>query len=194
MQLGRHDAAILGERISTLGQVRRVRDISPSLRTVTLRMGTGVAEVLLPMSLAAQFGLVPDLSVGTWISVSGSVDEFRDTRQILPASAADIQVLSDSPLIELRPISAVGKRLLGQWVAVQGLVTDLKPFKQGMRVQLQDAEGSQILAVVFDSAWQQVPFSQTLAINDTITVQGELASYRSDLEIVPELGLDLSSQ
>ena len=36
---------------------------------------------------------------------------------------------------------ALGKRLLGQWLAVQGLVTDLKPFTAGMRIELQDAGG-----------------------------------------------------
>ena len=192
IELNALDAALLGERVTTIGQVRRVRDISPSLRTVTLRMDTGLADVLMPISLAAQFGAVPELAVGTWISVAGSVGEYRDTRQILPAAAADIQILTDAPEIELRPIGALGKPLLGQWVAVQGLVTDLKPFKQGMRIQLQDAEGNQILAVVFDSAWQQVPLSKTLAINDTLTVQGELADYRGDLEVVPELGMDVA--
>ncbi len=196
IELNAIDAALLGERVMAVGQVRRVRDISPSLRTVTLRMGSGVAEVMLPLSLANQFGPIAELTVGTWIRVSGSVSQYRDLRQILPASAADLQILDASamPQIELRPIAALGKPLLGQWVAVQGLVTDLSPFKQGMRVQLQDAQGHQILAVVFDSAWQQVPFSQTLAINDTITVQGELANYRGDLEIVPELGLDMGRE
>ena len=188
------DTVALGERVSVIGQVRRVRDISPALRTLSLRMGGGMADVLIPISLEAQFGAAPEISIGTWISVTGSVGEFRDLRQLLPASAGDIQVLDAAPALELRAIGALSKSLLGEWLAVQGLVTDLAPFKQGMRVQLQDADGNQILAVVFNSAWQQVPFSQTLSINDTLTVQGELAQYRGDLEIVPELGLDLSRQ
>jgi DNA/RNA endonuclease YhcR with UshA esterase domain len=159
-------------------------------------MGTGVAEVVLPIGLAAQFGDAPALSAGMWISVTGSVSEFRGSRQILPAAAADVKILAPAeiPPIELRPIGALGKPLLGQWVAVQGLVTDVSPFKQGMRIQLQDTEGNQILAVVFDSAWQQVPFSQTLAVNDSVIVQGELASYRGDLEIVPEMGSDVGRE
>ncbi|NJM42171.1 MAG: hypothetical protein HC853_16190 [Anaerolineae bacterium] len=77
-------------------------------------------------------------------------------------------------------------------MAVRGLVTDLRPFKQGMRIELQDAAGARIVVVAFDSAWNSLPFSQTLAINDSLHVQGELAEYRGELEILPELGTDLA--
>ena len=186
------DATALGDRVTVSGQVRRVREISQGLKVISLRQGSGVADVLLPTGLAAAFGPAPELALGNWVSVTGAVGEFRGERQVLPRRADDLVTMPNAAPIESRPIDALGKSLLGQWVAVQGLVTDLRPFKQGMRIELQDASGARIVAVAFDSAWNTTPFSQTLTLNDSLIVQGELAEYRGELEIVPELSADIS--
>ena len=191
LELAALDAMVLGDRVTVSGQVRRVREISQGLKVISLRQGSGVADVLLPTGLAAAFGTAPDLALGRWVSVTGATGEFRGERQVLPRHADDLVALPDASPIEPRPIDALGKPLLGQWVAVQGLVTDLRPFKQGTRIELQDANGARIVIVAFDSAWNTVPFSQTLDINDSLQVQGELAEYRGELEIVPELSSDI---
>jgi DNA/RNA endonuclease YhcR with UshA esterase domain len=184
------NAAALGDRVSVSGQVRRIRDISAGLKVVSLRQGSGVADVLLPVDLL-NFGPAPQLALGNWLSITGTVGEFRGERQVLPRHADDLVVLPNAQPIETRPIDALSKNLLGQWVAVRGLVTDLRPFKQGMRIELQDAAGARIVVVAFDSAWNSTPFSQTLTINGSLQVQGELAEYRGELEILPEMGADL---
>ena len=191
LDLSALDAAALGARVTVSGQVRRVRELSQGLKIVSLRNGSGMADVLMPTSLGDAFGAAPELATGSWVSVTGAVGEFRNGRQVLPSSSKDIAALPNSNAIETRPINALGKRLLGQWLAVQGLVTDLKPFKQGMRIEIQDTSSERITAVVFDSAWNDVPFSQTLNINDSVLVQGELSEYRGALEIVPELSSDI---
>lgn len=185
------DATALGDRVIVSGQVRRVREISQGLKVISLRQGSGLADVLLPTGLLAAFGTAPEISLGGWVSVTGAVGEFRGGRQLLPRHADDLVTSTHVVPIEPRPINVLGKTLLGQWVAVRGLVTDLKPFKQGMRIELQDASGERIILVVFDSAWNTVPFSQSLTINDTILAQGELSEYRGELEIVPEVSVDI---
>lgn len=184
------DAMAIGERATVTGQVRRIREISPRLRVLTLREGSATADVLLPVDDAV-FGAAPALREGDWVQVAGGVGEFRDTKQLLPSSAATIKKIS-APLPDLRPIAALSDNLLGQWVSVQAQVDDLRSFAQGMRLTLRDGD-STIIAVLFDSVWQQVPFSETLQAGDMLRLQGELSDYRGALEIVPELPVDVET-
>ena len=187
------DAMALGERACTRGQVRRVRDPSEALRIVTLRDGNAVADVLLPLNLASVFGNAPALQVGEWISVTGGVGEYRGERQLLPARVSDVAVTAAQPL-DMRDISRLSKDMLGQWVSVRGEVNDLQPIEGGMLIDLVDvAEGDRpgaITVVMFD-AWSGVPFSQTLQLGEVVVVQGELVDYYGQLELQPELSVDL---
>jgi DNA/RNA endonuclease YhcR with UshA esterase domain len=191
IRLAALDAMALGERAQASGQVRRVRDVGEALRIVTLRDGSAVADMLLPLNLSS-FAKPPELQPGDWISVTGGVGEYRGAKQLLPSSPDNIMVV-DRPVADIaaRPISALHGGLLGQWVAVEGEVSDLRPMSSGMRVVVSDPDGSELLMVLFDSVWQTLPFSQTLSVGDRVRAQGELAEYRGELELLPELAVDV---
>lgn len=193
IRLAALDAMALGERAQASGQVRRVRDVGEALRIVTLRDGNAVADVLLPLNLSA-FANAPELRPGDWISVTGGVGEYRGAKQLLPSSPSNVFVM-DRPAnaedVAARPISALHDGLLGQWIGIQGEVSDLRPMSSGMRVVVSDDDGSALLVVLFDSLWQTLPFSQTLMVGDRVNVQGELAEYRGELELLPELPVDV---
>lgn len=182
------NAMTIGERATVTGQVRRIREISPRLHVLMLREGSATADVLLPIDDAV-FGAAPALQEGDWVKVAGGVGEYRDAKQLLPTSASAIEKTS-TPAPDLRPIAALSNDLLGQWVSVQARVDDLRPFAQGMRLMLSEDDAT-ITAVLFDSAWQQVPFSNTLQAGDVLQLQGELSDYRGELEILPELAVDV---
>jgi DNA/RNA endonuclease YhcR with UshA esterase domain len=186
------DALQLGERAQTAGQVRRIRNIGDALQIVTLRDGNATADVVLPLNLRLLLGEWPDLQVGDWISVTGGVGEYRGARQLLPARVSNIVGARKSNGDHVRPIGALSKDLLGQWVEVKGVVSDLRPFSQGMRVDVQEDSGQAITAVLFDSVWQNLPFSGTVSVGDPIRVQGELIEFRGELEIQPELAVDVA--
>lgn len=183
------DAMALGERATVIGQVRRIREISPHLRVLTLREGNATADVLLPVD-DATFGAAPALREGDWVRVTGGVGAYRDARQLLPSAATAITKI-DAPLTDLRPIAALSDDLLGQWVSVQAQVDDLRAFAQGVRLTLREGDAT-LTAVLFDSVWERAPFSSTLQAGDTIRLQGEISEYRGELEIVPELPADVS--
>lgn len=189
IQLSALDAMAIGDRATVNGQVRRIREISPRLRIVTLRQGSATADVLLPVG-DATFGEAPALNEGDWIQVAGGVGEFRDARQMLPASASTITKIEASAP-EVRPLNALSDGLLGQWVTVQAAVDEMRPFAQGMRVTLSESD-STMTVVLFDRVWQGLPFSETLQAGDTLLLQGELSDYRGELEIVPELPADVA--
>lgn len=186
------DAMQLGERVQTAGQVRRIRDVSDSLRVITLRDGNAVTEMALPLTLTP-FGEPSPLQVGQWLSVTGAIGEYRDVKQLLPSRTRSMGLLEEPVTDHTRPINALDANLLGQWVGIQGEVSDLLPFKQGMRVEVTDNSGAAITVVLFDSVWQALPFSMTLSIDDPLRVQGELAEYRGQLEVLPEFAVDVKT-
>jgi DNA/RNA endonuclease YhcR with UshA esterase domain len=183
------DALPLGARASLTAQVREVRDLTSALRRVTLRSGDAQAQMLLPVGLADPFGDLPTLQVGDWVHVAGGVGEYRGEREVLPARASDVET-GARPVIDVRPMNALTKGMAGRWVAVQGGVDKLQPVTGGMLLGLKDAQQSAITVVMFD-AWSDVPFSQTLRVGDTVVAQGKLVLYKSQLEVQPELGVDL---
>jgi DNA/RNA endonuclease YhcR with UshA esterase domain len=188
IKLGALDAMSIGDKVTVNGQVRRIREISPRLQVITLREGNATADMLLPIGDAA-FGEAPDLKEGDWIQVAGGVGEYRDAKQLLPAAASAI-TRTAAPPADLRPLTALSADLLGQWVGMQATVDDLRPFQQGMRVMLSDGDAI-LVAVLFDRVWQGLAFSETLDAGDVLQLQGELSDYRGELEVIPELPVDV---
>jgi DNA/RNA endonuclease YhcR with UshA esterase domain len=188
IKLGALDAMSIGDKVTVNGQVRRIREISPRLQVITLREGNATADMLLPIGDAA-FGEAPDLKEGDWIQVAGGVGEYRDAKQLLPAAASAITRTAVPPA-DLRPLTALSADLLGQWVGMQATVDDLRPFQQGMRVMLSDGDAI-LVAVLFDRVWQGLAFSETLGAGDVLQLQGELSDYRGELEVIPELPVDV---
>ena len=58
-----------------------------------------------------------------------------------------------------RPVSAISRVLLGDWVTTQARVSRLAPFKGGIRIGLAGDEGSELTMTLFDSVWTAVPLS-----------------------------------
>lgn len=190
IHLGELNATALGERVQTAGQVRRIRDAGERLRIVSVRDGDATADVVLSLDLPVAI-VAPPLRVGEWISVTGGIGEYRGAKQVL-ASHVDIVQEGTMPTAgHFHAIGELGDGLLGRWVGVEGVVSDLRPFKQGMRVDVTDASGASIIIVMFDSVWQKLPFSTTLSVDDRIRVEGELAEYRGQIELLPELPVDV---
>jgi DNA/RNA endonuclease YhcR with UshA esterase domain len=189
IELAALDALPIGARAGLIAQVRQVQDVTPDLRRVTLRSGDAQTQMLLPRRLATTFGELPELWVGDWLHVTGGVGEYRGERELLPVRATDIVLLDTPAALDVRPLHALSKDLAGRWVAARGRVEKLQPVKGGMLIELADAQ-DRISVVMFD-AWSTMPFSQTLRVGDRITAQGELVLYQGQLELQPELGVDV---
>ncbi|MCS7061718.1 MAG: hypothetical protein RMN25_11215 [Anaerolineae bacterium] len=195
LDLAALDAAALGSRVTVAGQARRLRSVGDFLRVVTLRQGDAEADMLIPLSLQAVFGMPPEIAVGDWITVTGSVGEYRGRRQVLPARADHVFAIparsnTVAHGFDLRPISAFNHDLVGHWVATAGQLTDIREIKQGALLEIEDETGNQISVVAFD-AWFSWPFSQTVTAGDRLAVQGVLVDYKGKLEIQPQLPIDL---
>ncbi len=178
----------IGERVQAAGRVRRVRSVGDRLKIVSVRDGDATCDVLIPLDLPT-FDAAPQLAAGQWISVTGAVGEYRGEKQVLSSHVRILGADAETPRIH--PIAELDRRQLGRWVGIEGVVSDLRPFKQGMRVDVTDASGASITVVMFDAMWRTLPFSTTLSVDDRVRVEGELAEYRGQIELLPELPVDV---
>ncbi|HEY3290682.1 MAG TPA: OB-fold nucleic acid binding domain-containing protein [Anaerolineae bacterium] len=187
--IGALNAFNLGERVTVSGQVRRVRVTGDTYQIVTLREGAAEADMVIPYQSGDMFGKAPSLVDGTWISVTGSVNEYRGKRELMVSHAEDIKS-SQAMSFDARPLEALNRSMIGQWVAVNASISKLRPMKQGMLIDLRDDAGHTLTVVMFDQ-WYRVPFSATLQTGSRISVQGELVDFHGALEIQPEFSFDL---
>jgi DNA/RNA endonuclease YhcR with UshA esterase domain len=81
--------------------------------------------------------------------------------------------------------------LIGRWVNIEGQVTDLRPFRAGMRADVGDDSRGSITVVMFDEIWNRLPFSLTLDVNNRLRVAGEVSEYRGRVELIPQLPADV---
>lgn len=173
----------VGEKAITSGQVRKIKDAG-GLKIISLRKGNAQADATLqgdaPLSA---------IKPGDWISVTAGVTEYRDTKQLALGRAGDMALTQPVLADETRPVKVLSKDLLGQWVTVRGVVSDLRTSKTVTRITIKDSSG-EIEAAMFES-WQQAAYSQTLKLGDVVTLSGLLTEYRNQLEIQPELAVDL---
>ncbi len=181
-------AARLGERVRVVGQVRRIRNVGERLRILTLRADQATADAVITLN-HPELGHVTEIAVGDWVDVSGGVGEFRNQKQLLISRGEDI--ILTRPAATPYPIASLGRQSAGRWTAISGVVSDLEPFRSGMRVAVRDASGESLTVVLFDALWETLPFSLTLQVGDPLSAQGTLNWYRGQLELLPEIGADV---
>lgn len=181
--------AQIGQVVLFQGQLRRIRETT-SLRILTLRDGGTQLDVLQPRALATVFGELQPLQVGDWFRVTGALGEFQGRRQLRTRTSADLQPAAVGQPFEVRPVFSLDVGLLGQWVAVRGNVRNLRASRSAARFDLVDDENRAVTIGLFDT-WASLPFSQTLRDGDEMDVQGVLMENRGQLEIRPELTMDL---
>jgi DNA/RNA endonuclease YhcR with UshA esterase domain len=184
IRLAAVDALAVGDRAMTLGQLRRLRKLRDGQWLLTLRDGSALIDV--PLNTRVE----PRYVLGDWLRVIGAVGDYRDARQLTPHSTDDVTVIAP-PERAARPIAALNADLIGEWVRLDGDVVELRAFKNGMRLALQGDDGDLIDVIVFDSAWQRVPFSTTLQAGDRLSVDGAVGEYRGQLQVAIELPGDL---
>jgi DNA/RNA endonuclease YhcR with UshA esterase domain len=181
------DGLGLGQRVAVRGQIRRVREAA-GLRILTLRDGNAEAEAVMRMD-APGGDREPLPVVGSWTRAVGGVGEYRGRRQLLlmPGGLA----AEPAPAPALRPPSALSRALQDDWVTTQARVSRLAPFKGGVRIGLAGDDGGELTLTLFDSLWNTLPFSNTLAPGDLVLASGRLAEYRGALELQPEIAPDV---
>lgn len=174
------------------GVVRDERTPYEGLRILTLRDATGEIDVTLSES-APTFGsrlLAP--SLGQAVQVTGAVDRYKDVLQVSVGRGRDIVLLD-------KQVSIAPQRFIGELSAadveslavVQGIIVGASAFSAGIKYTLDDGSGT-VVVLMWQDLFDSLAGREALVEGAVVRVLGEVAEYRGELEIVPELPCDVT--
>lgn len=178
-------------RVRVRGQVWQVRQVGQGLVLVTLRDATGSIDVAVGATLEELTGALLPLEPGQSVEVAATVDLYRDTPQLVPATVHDFVLLEEPVMLaQPAPIATLTAQDVGRLVVLHGLVTRSERFSSGLRLLLDDGTGS-IAVVLWDDVWGSLVGEQAVAIGAQVQVTGEVVVYRDELELVPLRAADV---
>ena len=186
-------AALAGQKVRLRGAVRGLRSPYEGLQILSLRDETAAIEVVLPPAAADMAGLLPRLVPGQALEVIGGVDLYGDTPQVSVGRWSDLAPLEGQmPIAPARRAGELAAGDVGRWARLRGTVAEARPLAAGagLKLALDDGTG-QVTVLLWDDLLRALPGAENLADGATLEVQGQVAEYRGELEIVPEVVSDL---
>jgi DNA/RNA endonuclease YhcR with UshA esterase domain len=181
-------------RVQVRGRVRTLRSPYSGLTLVGLQDNTGEIELAVSEIITALDGGLPALAVGQSVEVIAPVSLYKDQAQLSLARAGDLLPLEDA--LTAAPELAIGQlktNQVGEWIAVNGQVTDVETLSSGVKCRLDDGSG-QITMLLWQNLYDQLAETDAPAVGTTLHVQGRVSEYKGELEIVPELPEDVNIQ
>jgi len=182
-------------RVRVRAQIRSLVEPYPGMTLLSLRDATGDIDVVLSEDAVALGGQTPTLTVGQSVSLTAAVGRYEDEPQLVLASPADLKIVDESvPIAPKRMVGDLARADVGSWVALCGVVADLTPFSEGVKLTLDDGTGT--VAVLL---WRDLHAALIGLLDDELPLgpgaelelQGKVTEYRGDLEVVPELPIDV---
>ena len=184
MQVAEVHPGLRYQKVRLRGVIRDERIPYEGLQIASLWDDSG--EIDLVLSTAA-----PVPAVGQAVEVVGAVDLYRDDVQVSVGRAADLVILDEAlPIASLRAVGSLSTADVGALVAVEGSLAEIAPFSAGVRGRLSDGSGT-VTLLLWQDYYEALPPAAVPGPGDMIHVQGQVAEYRGELEIVPELPGDL---
>lgn len=159
-------------------------DAFGSGRRYTLDDGGGQITLLLWDSVYAQIPYSATLEVGARVRAMGLLSRYRGELEIVPELPADVAILVAAPSPEAVVIGALGAPDEGRRVQLSGRVVEARFSPSNVRFLLDDGTG-QIVLLLWEALYVQVPQSRTLDVGAQVQVLGSVATYKGALEIVP---------
>jgi DNA/RNA endonuclease YhcR with UshA esterase domain len=192
MAIGNVDASSLYQHVTLRGMIRDDRTPYEGLRILSIRDATGEIDVALSSENGLLDGDWPSVTVGQAVQVTGTVDRYKDNLQLSVGRIENLVPLQES--VAIAPMWRLGEISLddvGNLVSVEGTVVGVDPFSTGIRLGLDDGSGRMTL-VLWEDLYGALAEREDLVEGCTVGVQGKVAEYRGDLEIVPEFPFDLA--
>jgi DNA/RNA endonuclease YhcR with UshA esterase domain len=147
--------------------------------------GTGTITLLLWENVLreAPAGLGP----GAEVRLSGQVQEYRGTLEIIPRRGSDLEVVGfqSLPTPVLTPIGQITREDRGKVLTVEGVLGEGEAFSQGRRFPLRDESG-EIVLLLWQNVLDAFPQAGKLSPGVRLRITGRIEVYRDILEIIPE--------
>ena len=130
------------ERVRLRGQVRGIRSPYEGLTLIGLRDASGAIDVAVPEETLALTGDLVHPSPGQMVEVEGTVTVYKGMPQLTLTDVADLTPSSEvADVAPIQLVSEIGAEAVGEWVGLQGFVTQIAPFSAGVKLTLDDGSG-----------------------------------------------------
>jgi DNA/RNA endonuclease YhcR with UshA esterase domain len=182
----------LYQKVRIHGQVRERREPYDGFHILTVRDKTGQIEVTYADDLILTGQQMVECHVGDAIAVQGTVTQYKESLQL---ALDDWGSTTCSPadgawLVTPKPVSEIQEGDLGDMVRVEGAISRVQSLSTGLKVTLDDGTGA-IPIVLWQDVLDGILGRADLASGARCAVQGIVSAYRGELEVVPELALDV---
>ncbi|MEA3310419.1 MAG: hypothetical protein U9Q70_13055 [Chloroflexota bacterium] len=183
-----------GLRVRVAGEVRELFSPYEGLTLITVDDSSGELSVAVDETLTALTGALPEIVEGQGIVVTGTVTLYRDNPQLTPSTVRDI-ALSATPVTEVKvaaasQLSALSAEDAGGWFRVTGQVVALSGFQGGVKATVDDGT-AQILLLLWQKVYDELPQPTALDVGAELEVTGELQAYEGELELIPAQASDV---
>ena len=182
----------LYQRVTVRGVIREDRTPYEGLRLLTLRDAAGEVEVALWSEAATLSGAWPELRVGQPLQVTGAVDQYEGKPQVSVGRASDLEVLEEEiALAPERRLGDLSAALAGELAVVEGMIVEVDAFSAGVKLTLEDSSGA-VTLLLWQDLYDSLADRASIVEGARIRALGEVAEYRGELEVVPQLPADVT--
>ena len=191
MPIGQIGLDRLYEKVTLRGMVRAVREPYAGLMILEVRDVTGTVDVTIPADLVYLTGTPPEVRPGDYIQVQGAVSLYEESPQVILDDAKSLVLLDEA--VPIAPEWAIGEITasdVGQMVSIEGQIAEVRPFSAGVKYTIEDGSG-RITLLLWQDVDRAVAGREALIVGSKIAAQGLVSEYQGELEVVPELALDV---
>ncbi len=184
-------AANVGQVFTVRGKIVETSSFSAGFKFL-LDDGTGRMSLTL---FDSTYKFVPNrsgLNLGAEVSVEAEVTEYQGVLELQPNSGRDVVILTPGSNASV-PLAKVNQLLKpGQLVALEGKITEVKPFSSGINLSVDDGTGN-VRVTLFNNVLAYVPNRDGLVAGANVRVVGK-TEFFGRMQVVPALGYDVTLQ
>jgi DNA/RNA endonuclease YhcR with UshA esterase domain len=183
-------AANVGQIFSVRGKIVETASFPAGFKFL-LDDGTGRMSLTL---FDSTYKFVPNrvgLNLGAEISVEAKVTEYQGVLELQPNSGRDVVIITPGSSANV-PLTTVNQLLKsGQFVAIEGKITEVKPFSAGLYVSVDDGTGN-VRVTLFNNVLAYVPNRDGLVAGANVRVVGKTDFKFGRMQVEPALGYDVT--
>jgi DNA/RNA endonuclease YhcR with UshA esterase domain len=190
--MGELSAVDTGQMAAVEGSIAQIHPFSAGVK-LTLDDGSGEVTLLLWQDLYDSLAGGEALVEGMEIRALGEITEYQGELELVPELPSDVTVTAATePFVSDRELGGLVPGDLGQMVRVEGLLKSLRPFSAGVKGILDDGTGT-VTLLLWQDVYDALPDPASLVPGAVLRVEGEVAEYRGELEVVPRSAAGVST-
>ncbi len=178
-------------KVLVQGQVRAIKVPYEGLTILTVRDRSGEIDVTYTADLVRLSGAPATVVLGDPVRVRGAVSMYGETPQISLDVADGLQKLSAPvEIAEARSIDQVVLADVDRMVQVEGAIVKTSWMSAGQKLTIDDGRG-EIVVLLWQNVIDGLLNRADLQEGAWLRVRGVVSEYRGELEVVPDLPLDV---